>query len=90
MTHDYKQYLAPSLASCGIAIDTSGPSRIVLSRDSRGWNARYYGPAAAHVYNLFGCDYLPTAYSAVAEPHFVLAGIRRNNPGVIVELGSVS
>lgn len=69
---------------------TMGPSRILLTCDSKGWVAQYYGPLAAEIVELFGTDKLPTAYSKECEGWTVLAGIRSNNPKVIVELGGAA
>ena len=53
-----------------------------------GWVARYKGPHAAKVRDLFGTDVLPTAFTAQADSEKVRTAIQQLNPGVAVTVQS--
>lgn len=61
-------------------------NKIVLFRTSVAWYARYEGPHAAFVQQLFETDVLPTAFTADADRKIVQEEIAARNPGVQVSI----
>jgi hypothetical protein len=61
-------------------------NRIVLFLEARSWHARFEGPHADTVLNLFGTTVVPTPFTSAANPAFVLEEIRKRNRGVKVEI----
>jgi len=54
--------------------------QITLTRTSQCWLARFEGPQAVRIQELFGTTVLPTAFTAHAEPGTVQREIERLNP----------
>lgn len=50
----------------------------------QGWLATYIGPHAKEISELFDTCTIPTAYTARAPLHQVIAEIQARNPGVSV------
>jgi hypothetical protein len=61
-------------------------NRITLILNHTGWLARYSGPHAADMQDLFGSCTLPTSFTVEADPALVVAEISSRNPGTIVEV----
>jgi len=51
-----------------------------------GYIARWEGPEAARIFDLFGTTEIPTGFTAHAAPDVVLAEIQRLNPDCTVSL----
>lgn len=61
-------------------------NKITLILNHTGWLARFSGPHAAAMQDLFGSDTIPTGFTVQAEAAYVLTQISALNPGTIVEL----
>jgi len=61
-------------------------NKITLILNHTGWLARFSGPHAADMQDLFGSDTIPTGFTVEAQPAHVLMQISALNPGAIVEV----
>lgn len=61
-------------------------NKITLILNHTGWLARFSGPHAADMQDLFGSDTIPTGFTVNAEAAHVLMQISALNPGTIVEV----
>lgn len=48
------------------------------------WFAKFTGPHAAEILELFGTDTIPTAFKSRTPTAIVLAEVQKLNPGVLV------
>ena len=59
---------------------------IKLRRTAQGWVALWQGPHASKLAEVLGTTVVQTAYTAQAEPEFVLQAIAQLNPDALVVL----
>ena len=60
-----------------------GPTnRIIVSLQGQSWVAKFVGPHAAKVKELFRTDTLPLPYTDQAPLKMVIEGLKKKNPGV--------
>lgn len=61
-------------------------NRLILSKSVGGWSAKYVGPHAERIRELFGTDTLPLPFTSSASETMVLTAILSRNPGCVVEV----
>lgn len=61
---------------------------IEIQLGANGWNAHYFGPHAAGVYDLFGTTILPTPYTPAASSRTVFNALAERNPDCRILLGA--
>lgn len=59
---------------------------ITLFKTNGGWNARFSGPAAEIIWDAFGTDTIPTAFTAAADAGKVQREIQANWPDCVVRI----
>ncbi len=57
---------------------------IQIIESPAGWVAKFIGPHAAEITQLFGSNIIPTAFGASAPRSVVLAGVQKLNPTALV------
>lgn len=66
----------------------SETNTITLVFDSGyGWHARYSGPHAAEIKDLFGTNILPTPFTPQATFDMVRSELASRNPGAVIVRG---
>lgn len=61
-------------------------NKILLFKTSVAWYARYEGPHAEQIQDLFGTKIIPTAYTADASAESVCLRVSELNPNVLVSI----
>lgn len=61
-------------------------NKIQLFPTPQAWMARFIGPHAEGVIDAFGCDVIPTPFTAKANAETVRRAIANRNPGVDVDV----
>lgn len=61
-------------------------SKIELKQTQNSWMAKFSGDGVAEIIELFGCDTIPTSFTALTSAAEVLKQIQKLNPLSLVTL----